>query len=292
VRPLLVTGSRGQLGRALLAVASRRGIPAAGHDVDTLDITDREAVGALVASLRPGVIVNCAAFTAVDACEEREEEAHRVNAEAVGHLAGAADAVGALLVQISTDYVFSGKDSRPVREEDPPAPLGAYGRTKLEGERRAALSAEHLIVRTAWLFGHGGNNFVEAILRQVEAGRTELAVVADQTGCPTLADDLAEAILDLVERGARGVVHAVNSGHTTWHGFASEIVRLASHIAQFREFLALDEPVGRRLDFLLQEFLREINTMASKIGDVAVTHLVVEMKNEVERLREQVQNVE
>ncbi len=227
MRPLLVTGSRGQLGRALLAVAARRGIPAVGHDVDTLDITDREAVGALVASVAPGVIVNCAAFTAVDACEEREAEALRINGEAVGHLADAAGATGALLVQISTDYVFSGEGSRPWREDDPPAPLSAYGRTKLEGERWAARAPEHLIVRTAWLFGHGGSNFVEAILRQLEAGRPRLEVVADQTGCPTLADDLAEAILDLVERGVRGTVHVVNSGHTTWHGFASEIVRLA-----------------------------------------------------------------
>ncbi len=227
MRPLLVTGSRGQLGRALLAVAGRRGIPTVGHDVDTLDITDRSAVGALVASVKPGVIVNCAAFTAVDACEEREAEALRINGEAVGHLADAAGTTGALLVQVSTDYVFSGEGSRPWREDDPPAPLGAYGRTKLEGERQAARAPEHLVVRTAWLFGQGGSNFVEAILRQVEAGRPRLEVVADQTGCPTLADDLAEAILDLVERGARGIVHAVNAGHTTWHGLASEIVRLA-----------------------------------------------------------------
>ena len=234
MRPLLVTGSRGQLGRALLAEAARRGLPAVGHDVDTLDITDGTAVDRLVASVHPGVIVNCAAFTAVDACEEREEEAFAVNAEAVGHLAAAAEASGALLVQVSTDYVFPGRGSRPLTEDEPTAPLGAYGRTKLAGERRAARAPEHLIVRTAWLFGHGGNNFVEAILRQVESGRRQLSVVADQTGCPTLADDLAGAILDLVDRGARGVVHAVNSGHTTWYGFAREIVRRAGAPVEVR----------------------------------------------------------
>jgi len=224
VTELLVTGSRGQLGRALLAAAAERGLDAVGHDLDTLDITDAEAVRSLVARLRPSVMINCAAMTAVDACEGREREAMVLNGEAVGNLAAACNAAGALLVQISTDYVFPGTAERPYREEDPTGPAGVYGRSKLLGERRAAEAREHLIVRTAWLFGEG-NNFVEAIRRQLENGAAVLRVVADQTGCPTSACDLAEAILDLTGAGARGIVHAVNEGMTTWHGFAVEIIR-------------------------------------------------------------------
>lgn len=221
---LLVTGSRGQLGRALLKAARERRIEVVGHDVDTLDITDAAAVRAMVDGLRPRALINCAALTAVDACEERAEEAMALNGEAVGNLAAACDASGVLLVQLSTDYVFPGTAGRPYREDDPTGPAGVYGRSKLVGEQRAATAGEHLIVRTAWLFGPG-YNFVEAIRRQLAAGVQELRVVADQTGCPTNACDLAEAILDLIDVGARGIVHAVNRGSTTWHGFAVEIVR-------------------------------------------------------------------
>jgi len=224
VTDLLVTGSRGQLGSALLAEASRRGFGVVGHDVDTLDITDGVAVRALIEELRPAVVANCAAMTAVDACEEREEEAMKLNGEAVGHLAAACNAVGAVLVQVSTDYVFPGTARRPYREDDPTGPAGVYGRSKLLGERRAAGAREHLIVRTAWLFGRG-RNFVEAIRAQLEKGVRELRVVADQTGNPTSACDLADAMLDLMAAGARGIVHVVNEGTTTWHGFAVEIVR-------------------------------------------------------------------
>jgi dTDP-4-dehydrorhamnose reductase len=223
--PLLITGSEGQLGRALLLASAGRGWPAVGHDIDTLDISDAQAVSALVAGLRPWTVVNCAAHTGVDACEGEEDEARRINGDGVANLAAACNAVGAVLVQVSTDYVFSGDGSRPYREDDPVGPVSAYGRTKLAGEEAARAAAEHLVVRTAWLYGHGGANFVAAIRRQIEGGAEVLRVVADQQGCPTSCTDLAEAILDLLEHRARGVVHAVNSGRTTWHGFAIEIAR-------------------------------------------------------------------
>lgn len=225
-RPLLVTGSYGQLGRAVLSAAAARGLAPEGRDLDTLDVTDPAAVGDWVAAARPATIVNCAAFTAVDECETREDEARLVNAIAVGHLADACTAAGATLVQISTDYVFGGTASRPYREDDPVSPTGAYGRTKLLGEQAAQRSTRHLIVRTAWLYGRGGRHFVGAIRRQIDSGRRELRVVDDQVGSPTYCDDLAVAILDLVGVGATGTVHAVNDGATSWHGFASEIVRL------------------------------------------------------------------
>ena len=223
---LLVIGSEGQLGRALVAAAAARGVAVVGHDVDTLDITDPQAVRHRVAEVGPRWVVNCAAHTAVDRCEEEETLATAVNDTAVGHLAAACEGSGAALLHVSTDYVFPGDGRRPYREEDPVAPLGVYGRTKLGGERRARMVEHHLVVRTAWLYGVGGSNFVEAIRRQIEAGRETLQVVDDQWGCPTFCGDLAGAMLDLMAAGAEGTFHAVNHGATTWCGFAREIVRL------------------------------------------------------------------
>jgi len=223
---ILVTGVYGQLGRALERAATNRGFGVTGHDLDTLDICDPVAVDDLVGRSHPDVVVNCAAYTAVDECETNEARAMAVNGTAVGHLAAACDEVGARLVHISTDYVFAGDAERPYREDDPVAPAGAYGRTKLEGERMARRAKGHLIVRTAWLYGHGGGNFVEAIRRQINGGAESLRVVADQFGSPTSCDDLASALLELVSRDASGVVHATNSGETSWHGFAVEIARL------------------------------------------------------------------
>jgi dTDP-4-dehydrorhamnose reductase len=238
----MVTGALGQLGRALLEAAAARGLSAEGHDLDTLDITDADAVSAAVARIRPHTVVNCAAWTAVDDCEANPDLALAVNGTAVGHLAAACAACGATLVQVSTDYVFSGAGERPLREDDPVGPASAYGRGKLEGERLARQAPEHLVVRTAWLFGRGGRSFVTAIRDQVEAGAAVLRVVADQRGCPTYGDDLAEAILGLLACGARGTVHAVNSGATTWHGFAEEIVRQLGAEVEVRPVRTADVP--------------------------------------------------
>lgn len=225
-QPILVTGSYGQLGRAMTAEIEKRGVPALGRDLDTLDITNREAVLDWIRSTSPRAVINCAAFTAVDDCETREDEALAANATAVGQLATACNETGACLVQISTDYVFDGHGTRPYREDDPVAPASAYGRTKLQGEELAGTAKNHLIVRTAWLYGHGGRHFVGAIENQINGGNRQLRVVADQVGSPTLADDLASAVLDLVSAEATGTVHAVNTGSTSWHGFATEIARL------------------------------------------------------------------
>ncbi|HSN54996.1 MAG TPA: dTDP-4-dehydrorhamnose reductase [Candidatus Sulfomarinibacteraceae bacterium] len=221
----LITGAHGQLGRALAAGCASRGLSCEGRDLDTLDICDADAVDEWIVGARPQVVVNCAALTAVDDCEADPERAMRVNGTAVGHLGAACDRVGARLVQVSTDYVFAGDGARPYREDDPVAPRSVYGRSKLRGEELAARAEGHLIVRTAWLYGGGGHNFVAAIRRQIDKGARPLRVVADQRGSPTYCDDLAQAIIDLVGADAGGVVHAVNSGETTWHGFAEEIVR-------------------------------------------------------------------
>jgi dTDP-4-dehydrorhamnose reductase len=229
--PLLVTGSYGQLGRAVLAEAETRSIPAEGRDLDTIDITDPAAVASWITVARPRVVVNCAAYTAVDECEGHEDEARAVNATAVAHLAAACNTIGSKLIQISTDYVFDGTAGRPYREDDPVAPASAYGRTKLLGEQAARAADDHLIVRTAWLYGFGGRHFVGAIQRQIDAGNQQLRVVADQFGSPTFCGDLAAAVLDLAAVGATGTVHAANTGITSWHGFATEIAhRLGAQV--------------------------------------------------------------
>ena len=222
-RPILITGSHGQLGRSLVELCTSRGTEFEGRDIDTLNISDQSAVSRWIEEARPGAVINCAAFTAVDDCESKEGLALTVNGDAVGYLASACNAVGARLVQISTDYVFAGDSVTPYSVNDPVNPASAYGRTKLAGEELAQTARDHVVVRTAWLYGHGGRNFVEAIRGQIGSGRDCLKVVADQQGCPTYSNDLAEAILDLVEVGTGGIFHAVNTGATTWHGFALAI---------------------------------------------------------------------
>ncbi len=221
---LLVTGSRGQLGRALQHAAPKHGHEFFGYDLPELDITDSAVVQAAVVSARPDAVINCAAFTAVDAAEKQEAAALAVNGTGVTNVARAADAAGALLLQLSTDYVFDGKADRPYREGDPAKPISAYGRTKFAGERATELARRHLIVRTAWLFGDGAN-FVASIRRQLDAGAKTLRVVSDQRGCPTYTVDLADTLLRLLTSGAQGVIHAVNAGSATWFEFAQEIIR-------------------------------------------------------------------
>jgi dTDP-4-dehydrorhamnose reductase len=223
---ILITGSHGQLGRALVAICAARKIEFEGRDIDTLDISDAEAVTRWIEASTPSAVINCAAYTAVDDCQTNEQAAMKINGTAVGILAAACNAIGARLVQISTDYVFAGDGERPYLEDDPVGPISAYGRTKLRGEELARTARQHLIVRTAWLYGHGGRNFVEAIRGQIDKGADTLRVVADQRGSPTFCDDLAGAILDLIDADSEGVVHAVNAGETTWHGFAAAIASL------------------------------------------------------------------
>ncbi|RLE18097.1 MAG: dTDP-4-dehydrorhamnose reductase [Acidobacteria bacterium] len=223
---ILITGNQGQLGRAVERLAAKRGLSVSGSDLDSLDITSAFQVEQWIATHQPRTVINCAAFTAVDDCETKEDEAESINGTAVGYLAEACHGCGARLIHVSTDYVFDGTKTTPYVESDPTEPTSAYGRTKLAGERLAASVPDHVIVRTAWLYGLGGRNFVEAIRRQIDGGAKELKVVADQHGCPTFCDDLATALLDLAKVEAHGIIHAVNSGDTTWHGFASEVARI------------------------------------------------------------------
>ena len=223
----VVTGSQGQLGRALVSALTRRGESVLGLDHAALDISDPEAVKARFEAFGepPETVFNAAAFTHVDRCERETETAHRINGVAPGLLAEACRAVGARLVHVSTDYVFAGDASRPYTETDPPDPRSAYGRSKLEGEGRVlAASDAFLVARTSWIFGHG-RNFLVAILEQARARRSgeaegPLRVVDDQKGRPTWAVDLAEALLALALHGARGLYHVANQGVASWWDLA------------------------------------------------------------------------
>jgi dTDP-4-dehydrorhamnose reductase len=224
----LVTGAAGMLGRDLTALLTARNEEFTAFARADLDARDADAVMAALASVKPDVVVNCAAWTAVDAAEEHEAEALAVNGHGAGNLAAACGEVGALLVHPSTDYVFDGHASAPYAEDAPTAPAGAYGRTKLAGELavRAALPDASYIVRTAWLYGAHGKNFVKTMLRLARNG-TAPGVVADQHGQPTWTADVAAQVHALIDRSAPpGIYHATSSGQTTWFAFAEEIFTL------------------------------------------------------------------
>jgi dTDP-4-dehydrorhamnose reductase len=231
----LVTGAAGMLGRDLTELLAARGEECTALARADLDITDAAATAGAVAAVKPDVVVNCAAWTAVDAAEEHEAQALAVNGAGAANLAAACAKAQALLVHPSTDYVFDGQASEPYAEDAPTAPAGAYGRTKLAGEQAvlAALPDTGYVVRTAWLYGAHGKNFVKTMLRLARGG-TSPGVVADQHGQPTWTADVAEQIYTLVTTGAPpGVYHATSSGQTTWFDFAAEI--FARYQAQAQE---------------------------------------------------------
>lgn len=225
-RRVLVTGASGMLGTDLVPVLAGAGCEVFARPKSDLDVTSGAAVARAFRDTRPEVVVNCAAFTKVDACEG-DPRAFEVNAAAVETLAAQCRTHSAQLVQISTDFVFDGSKASPYREEDPPNPLSAYGLSKWKGEEAALRVPTGLVVRASWLFGRGGWNFVEAIRRQIAEGSRRLTVVEDQRGRPTSTTDLSEALLALLEQGAVGIYHFANRGEVSWLEFAREIVALS-----------------------------------------------------------------
>jgi len=219
---LLVTGAAGMLGREVVAAAERLGHEVAAWDLPECDLTDAGATLAAIRRLEPRAVVNCAAYTNVDAAEADEATATLVNGDAAGNVARACAAAAARLVHVSTDYVFDGTKREPWIESDATSPLGAYGRSKLHGEDlvRAELP-DHAIVRTAWLFGPHGPNFVSTMLR-LAAERDEVQVVTDQVGSPTFAGHLAPALVDMAERTDTGIFHGAGSGSCSWYELALE----------------------------------------------------------------------
>ena len=216
---VLIVGGKGQLGRGLAATAPADA-EIVSHDIDTLDITDLAAVLAVAREVQPQVVFNAAAYTAVDKAESEEDVALAVNATAVGHLAAAARDVGARFVHVSTDFVFDGLSGVPYLPDAPTAPLAAYGRTKLAGEKLAGEDA--LVVRTAWVYAPTGGNFVRTMLRLM-AERPEVRVVADQIGTPTYAPGLAAALWAMAGKGISGMHHYTDAGACSWYDFAVAI---------------------------------------------------------------------
>jgi dTDP-4-dehydrorhamnose reductase len=231
---LLVSGAAGMLGGAVLRAASRAGHDAVARSHRELDVTDARSVDRAFAELAPDAAINCAAWTDVDGAESAHEAARLVNADGARNLARAAAHARIPLVHLSTDYVFPGSapldaagNPRPYVESDPTGPRTAYGQTKLEGERAVLeASAGHAVVRTAWLFGAGGANFAETMLRLARE-QASVSVVTDQVGSPTWAGHLAPALIGLIERDVAGLVHLAGGGAVSWHRFAVEIFRQA-----------------------------------------------------------------
>ena len=220
---VLITGGLGLLGREIVE---------AFHDHFELRVTDREECDVTsldecrreIGGFRPEVAIHCAAYTAVDRAEAEPEPAHAVNAVGTGNMARVCRERGVLLVTFGSDYVFDGTASRPYREEDPVRPLSVYGKSKLAAEEALRdAGTDHLLIRTQWLYGAGGRNFVLTILGKARSGET-LRVASDQTGCPTFTRDLAKAVRMLLDAGARGTVHFSNEGETTWYGLAGYVL--------------------------------------------------------------------
>lgn len=222
---VVVTGAAGQLGQDVLLELGRKNHQAFGTDRTQLDITNEADVTTYINEVKPDVILHCAAYTNVDAAEENEDAAYQINAAGTEYLAKAAKLNGAKMLYISTDYVFDGTATEPYEVDEPTKPLGAYGRTKLAGEQ---LLQKHLdeffIVRTAWVFGIYGNNFVKTMIR-LGKERGEVGVVHDQVGSPTYTVDLAQFMVELMETEKYGIYHATNSGICSWYEFAVEIFK-------------------------------------------------------------------
>jgi dTDP-4-dehydrorhamnose reductase len=231
---VLVIGCRGQVGHELMAAQLPAGISRIGLGHGDLDVTDRHAVRRLIDRCRPALIVNAAGYTAVDRAESEAQAAFAVNADGPAHLAEAAAAVGSALLHLSTDYVFDGAKAGAYTEDDPLGPLGVYGASKAAGEEALRARLErYVILRTSWIFGTHGTNFVKTMLR-LGRERDQLGVVADQRGCPTGAADIADAIFQialqlLIERRGDvwGTYHFAGRGSTTWYEFAEAIFERA-----------------------------------------------------------------
>lgn len=230
----MVIGAKGMLGKDLVEILrsssrvdQRLDWEVFGWDIEEIDIQEEKNTVTKIESLRPDIVINIAAYTNVDGCESHDEKAFAINAEGMRHVALGALRCRAKVVYLSTDYIFDGKKREPYLEDDPPHPLSVYGRSKLRGEQYVQEMVEDaLIVRTQWLYGKYGNNFVASVLRQAREKKV-LSIVNDQVGSPTYTIDLSRAISVLIQCDARGVFHVANSDLCTWFAFGQEILKLS-----------------------------------------------------------------
>ena len=220
---IFVVGANGQLGSDVVRLLSPT-VDVTARVMDELDVTDRAALREAIEDSHPEVVVNCAAYTAVDRAETEQDAAYRVNVLGARNVAQAAQRVGARVVYFSTDYVFDGTATEPYDEEAPTAPLSIYGRTKLQGEQATReANPDHLILRLAWMYGSTGHNFVRTILRLARE-KDQLRIVDDQVGSPTFTEDVVHQLWTAIEEGCSGTYHCVNTGQASWYAFAAHIV--------------------------------------------------------------------
>ena len=281
---ILITGCQGQLGSELKALATPSDFCRYFFtDINELDITDARAVNQFVQENQIDVVVNCAAYTAVDKAESDLGLCERLNAIAPQYLAEAIEKRGGTLVHVSTDYVFDGKGFQPYKEDAPTNPLTVYGRTKLEGERKAMQACKRtVVVRTAWLYSTYGNNFVQTILRLAHE-KEVLGVVADQIGTPTYARDLARTILQIIAKGIRpGIFHFTNEGTCSWYDFAYAIVRFAGiDRCQIKPLLTANYPTpAQRPHYSVLD-----KTKIKEVYDIDIAHWTESLKDCLNRLQ-------
>ncbi|MFF2594193.1 dTDP-4-dehydrorhamnose reductase [Priestia megaterium] len=220
---VLITGANGQLGKELVELFTEKGFEVYGFGREKMDITNQPQVQEMISTLKPNIVLHSAAHTQVDLAESEPEQAFLINAYGTRNVAVAAEAVGAKLVYVSTDYVFDGTTNEPYNEFSPTSPLGVYGRSKLAGEQFVRdFHSKFFIVRTSWVYGKHGANFVKTMLKMGE-DRKEISVVADQKGCPTYTLDLANSILEFIRTEKYGIYHVSNSGSCSWYEFAKAI---------------------------------------------------------------------
>ena len=224
---IFVTGARGQLGHDIMLELKKRDIEAVGVDIEEMDITDAEACERVIIEAAPTHVIHCAAWTAVDAAEEKPEACRRVNALGTENIAKVCGSLGIPMMYFSTDYVFNGQGERPWEPEDEAEPLGVYGETKYEGELavRKYVPDKHFILRIQWVYGINGKNFIKTMLKLSETHK-ELTVVDDQIGSPTYTPDIARLCVDMIQTDKYGTYHVANKGYCSWYDFAVEIFRL------------------------------------------------------------------
>jgi dTDP-4-dehydrorhamnose reductase len=233
---ILLTGSKGQLGREVEKAGLNAGLDIISMDLPEIDITDSEKLARLFSGLKPSIVINAAAYTAVDLAESQKDICYAANLAGPANLTRLCNENKARLIHISTDYVFDGRGSTPYREDDPVSPVNVYGHSKAEGEKAVLAGHDkHIILRTSWLYGRYGNNFVKTMLRLGQEKKS-LQVVNDQYGCPTCAYDLAEAIMVIVQRilkdmsNISGIYHYCGNGITTWYEFAKQIFQIVGEL--------------------------------------------------------------
>ncbi|WP_456364653.1 dTDP-4-dehydrorhamnose reductase [Priestia aryabhattai] len=258
---VLITGANGQLGKELVELFTAKGFEVYGFGRDKMDITNQAQVQEVISTLKPNIIIHSAAHTQVDLAESEPEQAFSINAYGTRNVAVAAEAVGAKLVYVSTDYVFDGTNDEPYNEFSPTSPLGIYGKSKLAGEQFVRdLHSKFFIVRTSWVYGKHGANFVKTMLK-LGKERKELSVVDDQRGCPTYTLDLANTILELVGTQKYGVYHVSNSGNCSWYEFAREIFKISEMEVQVNPCTTADfqRPAARPANSVFEHMSIKLN---------------------------------